>query len=73
MGLKQDIAGTEVYMARANRRIGKQRRLMERSPNQQTIATAQEVIEVLTTLLVNVEHRHRRLQLKAEAAAARKH
>ena len=25
MGLKQDIAGAEVYMARANRRIGKAR------------------------------------------------
>jgi hypothetical protein len=38
MGLKQGIAGTEVYMARANRRIGKARHLIGRSPNGQTVA-----------------------------------
>jgi hypothetical protein len=73
MGLKQDIAGTEVYMARATRRIGKARHLIGRSPNGQTVATAGELVEVLTALLANVEHRHQQLRLKAEAAAARKH
>ena len=73
MGLKQDIAGTEVYMARATRRIGKARHLIECSPNGQTVATARELIDVLTTLLANVEHQHRRLRLKAEPAAAKKH
>ena len=55
MGLKQDIAGTEVYMARATRRIGKARHLIGRSPNGQTVATAGELVEVLTALLANVE------------------
>ena len=73
MSLKQDIAGAEVYMARANRRIGKARHLIGRSPNGQTVATAGELVEVLTALLANVEHRHRQLRLKAEAVAARKH
>jgi hypothetical protein len=39
----------------------------------QDIATAGELVEVLTALLANVEHRHRQLRLKAEAVAARKH
>lgn len=73
MGLKEDIAGAEVYMARANRRIRKARQLIGHSPNGQTVATAGELVEVLTALLANVEHRHQQLRLKAETAAARKH
>jgi len=46
MGLQQDIASAEAYIARANRRIGKQRHLIDRSSNEQTVATA---------LLINVE------------------
>ena len=70
MGLKQNIAGAEVYVARANRRIGKARRLIGRSPNGETVATARELVEVLTTLLANVEYRHRQLQEKADAVDA---
>jgi hypothetical protein len=73
MGLKRDIARAEAYITRANRRIGKHRHLIGHSPDRQTVATAREVVEVLTTLLVNVEHQHRRLQQQAETAAARKH
>jgi hypothetical protein len=73
MGLKQDIADSEAYMALANRRIGKARHLIGHSPNGQTVTSAGELVEVLTALLANVEHRHRQLRLKAEAAAARKH
>ena len=62
MDVKQDIASAKVYMARTNRRIEKQRHLIERSRNAQTIATARDLVEVLTALLANVEHRHQHLQ-----------
>ena len=68
MGLKQDIASAQVYMSRTNRRIEKQRHLIGRSRNEQTVATARDLIEVLTALLANVEHRHQRLQDKAGIA-----
>jgi len=71
MGLKQDIARAEVYVARANRRIGKQRYLIEHSPNRQTVDRAREVIDVLTILLLNVEHQHHRLHKTQTAARQR--
>jgi hypothetical protein len=58
VGVKQDVVGAEAYIARANRRIGKQRHLIARSRNQQTVATAQDLVEVLTALLANVERQH---------------
>jgi hypothetical protein len=71
MGLKQDIAGAEVYIARANRRIGKHRHLIEHSPNRQTVDRARDVIDVLTILLLNVEHQHHRLHTTQTAARLR--
>ena len=62
MGVNQDIASAKVYMSRTNRRIEKQRHLIERSRNAQTVATARDLVEVLTALLANVEHRHQRLK-----------
>jgi hypothetical protein len=58
VGVKQDVVGAEAYIARANRRIGKQRHLIARSRNRQTVATAQDLVEVLTALLANVERQH---------------
>jgi len=58
VGVKQEVVGAEAYIARANRRIGKQRHLIARSRNQQTVATAQDLVEVLTALLANVERQH---------------
>jgi len=71
VGVKQDIADAKVYMARTNRRIERQRHLIERSRNAQTVATARDLVEVLTVLLANVEHRHQRLQDKAGKAAGK--
>jgi hypothetical protein len=68
VGLKQDIVGAEAYIAKANRRIGKQRHLMGRSRNRQTVATARDLIEVLTALLANVERQQGRRRHEAEAA-----
>ena len=55
MGLQQDIASAEAYIARANRRIGKQWHLIDRSSNEQTVATARDLVDVLSVLLINVE------------------
>jgi hypothetical protein len=69
MRLREDIAGGEAYISRANRLIGKHRGLMARSRNQETISIAQDVIEVLTVLLASVEHQHQR---RVEAKSARR-
>jgi hypothetical protein len=68
VGVNQDIASAKVYMSRANRRIEKQRHLIKRSRNALTVATARDLVEVLTALLANVEHRHQRLQDKPRQA-----
>jgi hypothetical protein len=65
VGVKQDIASAKVYMSRTSRRIEKQRHLIGRSRNAQTVATARDLIEVLTALLANVEYRHQRLHDQA--------
>jgi hypothetical protein len=65
VGVKQDIARAKVYMARTNRRIEKQRYLIGRSRNAHTVPTARDLVEVLTALLANVEHRHQHLQDQA--------
>jgi len=70
VGVKQDIASAKVYMARTNRRIERQRHLIERSRNAQTVATARDLVEVLTVLLANVEHRHQRLQKETGSMSA---
>ena len=72
MGLKQEIAGAEAYMSRTNRRIEKQRHLIGRSRNEQTVATARDLVDVLTALLANVEYRHQRLLHQAERTAAKR-
>jgi hypothetical protein len=68
MSLKQDIASAEAYIARANRRIGKQRRLIDRSLNQQTVTTARDLVGILSALLVNVERQRGRWRHQGEAA-----
>jgi hypothetical protein len=60
MGVKQDVVGAEAYIELANRRIGKQRHLIARSRNPQTVATARDLVEVLAALLSNVERQHGR-------------
>jgi hypothetical protein len=72
VGLKDDIAGTEAYIARTTRRIEKQRHLIGRSRNEQTVAATRDVMDVLTALLANVEHRHQHLQDKADKIAAKR-
>jgi hypothetical protein len=62
----------EAYIARTSKRISKQRHLIVHSRNEQTVATARDLVEVLTALLTNVEHRHHRLQSEAERAAAKR-
>ena len=60
MGAKQNVAGAEAYIVRASRRIEKQRYLIGRSRNQQTVAIAQDLVVVLSALLANVERQHER-------------
>ena len=67
MSLRKDIAGGEAYISRANRLIGKHRGLIARSRNQETISTAQDVVEVLTVLLASVEHQYQR-RIEAKSA-----
>jgi hypothetical protein len=67
MSLREDIAGGEAYVSRANRLIGKHRGLIKRSRNLQTKSTAEDVVEVLTVLLASVEHQHQR-RMEAESA-----
>ena len=57
MGLKQDMAGAEAYIARANRRIEKQHGLITRSRDRETVAAAEELVVILTTLRESVERR----------------
>ena len=66
MGLQDDIANAETYIAQAIRRLGKQRYLIDRSRNQQTIATVQGLVEVLSALLVNVERQQSRRRAKGD-------
>jgi len=66
MGLKQDIAGAEVYIARAHRRIRKHCHLIEHSPRRHTVGSAREVVDVLTILLLNVEQQYQRMLLKTQ-------
>jgi hypothetical protein len=61
MNLKEERAAAEVYIARADRRIAKERGLIDRSRNPETIAIAQELVEVLTILRDNVKHHRREL------------
>jgi hypothetical protein len=66
MGLQDDIASGATYIAQANRCLGKQRYLLDRSRNQQTIATVQGLVEVLSALLVNVERQQSRRRAKGD-------
>ena len=58
MGLQQDIASAEAYIARANRRIGKQRHLIDR-----------DLVDVLSALLINVERQQGQRRLLRGAAS----
>ena len=69
MSLRKDIAGGEAYISRANKLIRRHCGLIARSRNQETISTAQDVVEVLTVLLASVEHQYRR---RIEAKSARR-
>jgi hypothetical protein len=72
MSLREDIAGGEAYISRANRLIGKHRGLIARSRNEETISTARDVVEVLTVLLASVEQQHqRRIEAGKETRADR--
>ena len=62
MGLEQDMAGREAYIARANKRIKRQRRVADRSRNPHIADTARDLVCVLTVLLRNVERKHRFLR-----------
>jgi hypothetical protein len=66
MGLQDNIASGATYIAQANRCLGKQRYLLDRSRNQQTIATVQGLVEVLSALLVNVERQQSRRRAKGD-------
>ena len=68
MGLEQDIASTAAYITRASRRINRHNRVAARSRNPRTVATARDLVSVLTVLLGNVQRKHRLLR-----QAARKH
>ena len=72
MSLRQDIAGAEAYIARTSRRIVKQRSLIGRSRNEETVATARDLVAVLTSLLKNVEHQHQRLRGQADRGVAKR-
>ena len=63
MGLKEERVAADNYIARANRRIAKERGLISRSRNPETVAIAKELVEVLTILCSNVEH-HRRYLIR---------
>ena len=72
MSLRRDIAGAEAYIARTSRRIVKQRSLIGRSRNEETVATARDLVAVLTALLKNVEHQHQRLRGQADRGVAKR-
>ena len=61
--MNQDLAAAQAYILRANRRIAKERSLAARSPNQETIDTVRDLVEVLKILRANVEHRQRCLRV----------
>jgi hypothetical protein len=65
MMTKQDFRGAETYIARADRLIEKHRGLIGRSHNRQNVATARDLVNVLSVFRANVEHRHRRFQRDA--------
>jgi hypothetical protein len=62
MMTKQDFGGAEAYIARADRLVEKHRGLIGRSHNQQNVATARDLINVLLAFRDNVERRRRGLQ-----------
>jgi hypothetical protein len=61
MGVDQDLAAADAYIRQANRRIAKERALVDRTANPKTKATVRDLIEVLTILRSNVEDRQRSL------------
>jgi hypothetical protein len=61
MGLKQDVASAEAYISRANRRIARQHKLITRSRDRETVAVAEDLMVILSTLRANVERRREQL------------
>jgi len=57
MGMKHDIRRAQTYIARADRRAVKHRALIGNCRDPQTIATLRDLIEVLSALRTNVEHK----------------
>ena len=57
MNLNRDIANADAYIARASKNIEKQRRLLTRTRNPQTATGVQNLLDVLVTLLANVQHK----------------
>jgi hypothetical protein len=72
MSLREDIAGAEAYISRTSRRLVKQRNLIGRSRNREIVATARDLVAVLTALLKNVEHQHQRLRDQADRGVAKR-
>ena len=73
MGREQDIQNGKVYMRRADRRLGKQRHLIARSANKQTVADTRDLVAVLSILRANVKRRHDLLQAKGDRSTAIHH
>jgi hypothetical protein len=62
VGLQQEIARADAYIAQTNRRIAKHHGLIRRSRDVQTIAITRDLLMVLAALRGNVENRRRWLQ-----------
>jgi hypothetical protein len=56
MGSRQDIAHCDEYIAKASRNIEKRRRVLALTRNRQTIARAQDLLDLLTALRANAQH-----------------
>jgi hypothetical protein len=69
MSLSQDIAHADEYIAKASKNIKKQRRLLVRTRNPQTAARAQNLLDLLTALLANVEQNREMLKGGQHSAA----
>jgi hypothetical protein len=63
VGLQQEIARADAYIAQTNRRIAKHHGLLRRSRDVQTIDITRDLLMVLAALRGNVENRRRWLQL----------
>lgn len=65
MRREHEAAQAEAYLAQADRRIAKHRRLMLVSPNLLTARMARDLVQVLTVLRSNVKRKRRHLHRDA--------